>query len=77
MGEDLHLTKFDNQKVGLSKIVHKYIGEKNIDVQDGLLNFEKAMKNLANLDNKINMIIDNYKPKTKTEYGNKKELLAF
>ena len=65
MGEDLHLTKFDNQKVGLSKIVHKYIGEKNIDVHGGLLNFDKTMKNLANLDNKIYMIIDNYKTKLK------------
>ena len=77
MAEDLHLKKFDNQKVGWSKIDHKHIGEKNIDAHDGLFNFEKAMKNLANLDNKINMIINNYKPKTKTEYRNKEELLAF
>ena len=63
MGADLHLKKFDNEKVGSPKILHKHIGDKNIDVHDGLFNFEKAMKNLANLDNKINMIIDIIKPK--------------
>ena len=37
-------------------------------------NCEKSIKNLANTDDKINMIIDYHKPKTKTEYDNKKRV---
>ena len=36
------------------------------------MNFEKPIKNLANINNKINAIIDYYKPKRKAEYDNKK-----
>ena len=35
------------------------------------------MKNLANIDDKINMIIDDYKSKTETKYEYTKEFLAF
>lgn len=38
---------------------------------DRLFNFEKSIKNLANIDDKVNIVIDDYKPKTKTKYGNK------
>ena len=70
---DLHLTNFDNW-IGLSKIVNKYLGEKNIDVDNRLFNFEKFNKNLADVDNKVNVIIEKYKPQARIQYGN---LLAF
>ena len=37
-----------------------------------MFNFRKSIKNLANTDNEIIMIIYDYKPKTETEYDNKK-----
>ena len=44
---------------------------------DRLFNFEKSIKNLANIDYKVNIIIDYYKPKTETGwYEDKKQLLA-
>ena len=43
-------------------------------VDNKLFNFEKSIKNIGE---KINMIIDYYKPKTKTKYDDKKELLVF
>ena len=58
-------------------MVNKYLGEKIFDVYDRMLNFKKSIKNLPNIDNKINMIIDDYQPKSETKYDNKKELLAF
>ena len=52
----------------------KLVAEKeNIDVDDTLFNFEKSIKNSANTDDKVNMITDDYKPKTETEYDNKKK----
>ena len=52
-------------------------GKRNTGVDNKIFNFEKSIKNLANIDEKINMIIDYYKPKTKTKYDDKKELLVF
>ena len=37
-----------------------------------LLNFRKSIKNLANTDNKIIIIVSDYKPKPETEYDSKK-----
>ena len=67
----------DNEKVFSPKILHKHIGDKNIDAHDGLFNFEKAMKNLANLDNKINMIIDIIKPKQRLNMATKRSCYHF
>ena len=39
-----------------------------------MFNFKKSTKNLANIDEKINATIDDYKPKTETEYDNKKRV---
>ena len=49
-------------------------GKRNTGVDNKLFNFEKSIKNIGE---KINMIIDYYKPKTKTKYDDKKELLVF
>ena len=39
--------------------------------------FRKFIKNLVDIDNKINKIIKNHKPKIKTECYGKKDLLVF
>ena len=58
----------------MSQNIMKLVAEKeNIDVDDTLFNFEKSIKNSANTDDKVNMITDDYKPKTETEYDNKKK----
>ena len=64
-------------KTWLKKIVNKYLGHKNNDVDNRLFNFKRSIKNLVNIDEKINATIDDYKPNTETKYDNKKELLAF
>ena len=53
MDGDLHLTHCDNRQLGSTKIVDKYLAEKNIYVYDRLFNFEKPIKTLANTENKI------------------------
>ena len=75
MDGDLHLTNFDNQHLGVTDFVSVYL-EKSIDVDDRLFNFEKCIKNFANIDDKVNIIIEDYKPKTETKYDNKTEFLA-
>ena len=77
MDGDLHLINSDNKKFDSTEILDKYLREKNIDVGNRLFNFEKLIKNLTNIDDKIKMIRDNYKFKTEDKYDDKKELLAF
>ena len=74
---DFHLTYFDNQHVRLTDIINKCLKEKrkNIDVSNRFFNFKKPFKNLVNIDNKTNMVIDNYKPKTDTKYDNKERVV--
>ena len=74
---DFHLTYFDNQHVRLTDIINKCLKEKrkNIDVSNRFFNFKKPFKNLGNIDNKTNMVIDNYKPKTDTKCDNKERVV--
>ena len=51
MDEDLTLTNFDNQQLGLTNVFNTNL-EKNIAVDDILFNFKKSIKKLANIDNK-------------------------
>ena len=44
-------------------------------MDNGLFNFEKSIKNLVNIEDKINMIIDDYKPKIETKYDDKKRVV--
>ena len=37
-------------------------------MDDRLFNFKKSIKNLSDINKGIQMIIDNYKSKTETEY---------
>ena len=39
-----------------------------------LFNFDKSIKCLVNIDNYLNIITDNYKPKTQTEYDVKEKV---
>ena len=77
MEGDLHLTNLLNRKLVLRKIDNKHLGEKDTDLDNRLFNFEKSIKNLVDIHDKIDIIIDKYKLKTETEYNDKKELLAF
>ena len=72
LDEDLHLSNFDNQDLGLANIIQSYLKERNIDVDKKNFNVEISIKNLANMDDKVNMIMDYYKPKTKSVYYDKK-----
>ena len=75
MDVGLHLTNFAILHLALTNIVNTYL-EKN-DVDERLFKFEKSNKNLANIDDKVNFVIDDYKPKTKTKYANKKSCKHF
>ena len=73
---ELRLTNFDNQELALTNIMKNCLRLKIIDVDNKLFNFDKSIKHLAKIDDKINMIVENYKHKTKIEYNDKKELLV-
>ena len=76
MDGELLFTSFDNQQLILTKIVDKYLAEEHIYVDDRLFNFEKSIKNLTNTANTVNKIINDYKPKTKIEYEDKKRVAS-
>ena len=38
--------------------------------------FDRSIKNLADIKNKINMVVGNYEPKTKVELENKKSVIS-
>ena len=46
----MRLTDFDNQKLGLTNIVKNLLEKKYINADDKLFNFEKSIKNLADID---------------------------
>ena len=57
---DLHLTNFDNRQLRLTQATQTKILMCMIDC----LIARNSLKSLLNIDNKTNMIIDDYKPKT-------------
>ena len=57
MDRDLHLTHFDNRQLGLENNIKNYLKERNIGVDNKFFDSEKSIKNLANIEDKINMII--------------------
>ena len=59
-------------KAWFNKIINKHLGETSIDTDIRLFNFKKSTKNLAYIDEKINATINDYKPKTETEYDKKR-----
>ena len=46
-------------------------------MNDRLFNFDKTIKNLSDFDNRIYMIIDDYKPKVEIKYEHQKEFSTF
>ena len=52
MDRDLHNINSDNRQFGLTNVTNTYL-RKNIDAYDRLSNFEKPIKNLAPIDDKI------------------------
>ena len=73
--KDLHLTNINNL-ISSKNIVSRYLKEKDSDVFENLFDFKKSVKILANIENKINMFIENYKPKTHVEKEVKKRVLS-
>ena len=72
MHGDLYFSNFDTRQFGLTNIVKKLLKEKNNNVDDKLLNFEKCIKNLGNIDDKANTIIDDHEAKRKIECDGKR-----
>ena len=73
----MHLTKFDNQKRGLTKVVNKYLRQKNIDLDNRFFNFQKSIKIWKTFRLKylqLMIIIDSTQRPSLTT---RKELLAF
>lgn len=66
---------FDNQ-ITLKHVVNRYLKKQDTDVFENKFSFNKSIKNLDNIDYKLNMIAENYEPKTndKTELNTKPEL---
>ena len=73
----MHLRNFDNQQLAFVNITKNYLEEKNNDVDNNFFNFEKSIKNLANIHNKANMMTDYYKTITRLIMKTKNELLVF
>ena len=72
----LSFTEFDNRKLDLTNIVNNYLEKKDIDVDDRLFTFEKPIKRLSVIGNRINGVTDNFKPKTETKYEDKKRIIS-
>ena len=73
----MHLRNFDNQQLAFVNITKNYLEKKNNDVDNNFFNFEKSIKNLANIHNKANMMTDYYKTITRLIMKTKNELLVF
>ena len=58
---DLHLRNFDN-RINLNNIINRYLKEKYIDVYDRYFNSKSSIKNLADLNDRINTLIAEPKP---------------
>ena len=55
----MRVTNFD--QIGLKNIVNRYLKGKDIDVHDRLFNFNKSINNLADIKDRIKIIIDKCK----------------
>ena len=66
----------DLHRIGLKYTANKLLKEKDIDVFENLFDFKKSVKNLADIDDRIIMTVENYEPKTKTEMEDKKRVVS-
>lgn len=53
--KDCHLTNFHNW-IYLKNIVNRYLKENDTDMSASKLSFNKSIKKLIDIDNKVNMI---------------------
>ena len=65
-----------DRRIGLKKDVNKYLKEKDIDVSQDQFDFKELIKNLADIEYKINMIIENYKPKSNLKIEDNKRVFG-
>ena len=65
--KDLHLMGIDNRIMGLKNIVNRYLRHwcNWFDWYEAELDFNKSIKNLADIDDKINLIVEEYEYKKK------------
>ena len=53
--KDFHLTNFHN-RIDLKNIVNRYLKENDTDMSANNLSFNKCIKKLIDIDDKINMV---------------------
>ena len=73
----MHLTKLDNQKRGLTKVVNKYLGQKKIDLDNRFFNFQKSIKIWKTLRLKCMQLMIIINSTQTPSLTTRKELLAF
>ena len=73
----MHLTKLDNQKRGLTKVVNKYLGQKKIDLDNRFFNFQKSIKIWKTLRLKCMQLMIIINSTQRPSLTTRKELLAF
>ena len=73
--KDFHLTNFDNQ-IGLKNIINRHFKEKGTDVFENHFILDRFIKNLADIEDKINMIVEIYGPKTKPGIEDKERAIS-
>ena len=69
----MHLTNFDIS-IDIKSIVNRYLNEKDIDVHHFIL--KKSIKNLAEIDYRVNILAVKYKPDNVIELEDKKRVAS-
>ena len=73
--KNFRLTNFDNQ-IGLKNIINRHFKEKDTDMFENHFILDRFIKNLADIEDKIQMIIEIYEPKTKAGIEDKKRVIS-
>ena len=62
-------------QTALKNLVNRFLKEKETDVFENLFDSRKSIKNLADIDDKINLIVKNYEPKRKANMKDLKRIV--
>ena len=62
-------------QTALKSLVNRFLKEKETDVFENLFDSRKSVKNLADIDDKINLIVKNYEPKRKANMKDLKRIV--
>ena len=62
-------------QTALKNLVNRFLKEKETDVFENLFDSKKSIKNLADIDDKINLIVKNYEPKRKANMKDLKRIV--